>query len=349
MADGPVTIKQLALMLGLAHSTVSRALNGHASVSAETRRQIQELATRQGYVPNSAARSLKTARSRIVGLVIPDIENRYYTTVAKTIADAAARSSRQMMLATTDDAPDREQSAILNLLEAQAEGVVLVPTASPSPATLAMLARLNVVQLLRRNTRIAAPLVAVADAQGIAEATRHLVALGHRRIGYIGSPHAISTGQARLKGFLSVMGRGREAMRQVRLCPPRAEEAEKAFLDLMEGPERPSGLVLGGTRYTAGAIGGALRLGLAIPDDVSLVGYGDGDLLPYLANGLTTLALPEQEMANACVAQLGLAEGEGGLTEEKRTPRRTLVYAPRLIVRHSTRAPTDEAPGAGQA
>ena len=337
MADGPVTIKQLALMLGLAHSTVSRALNGHASVSAETRRQIQELAARQGYVPNSAARSLKTAHSRIVGLVIPDIENRYYTTVAKTIADAAARSSRQMMLATTDDHPDREQSAILNLLEAQAEGVVLVPTARPSPATLAMLARLNVVQLLRRHPRIAAPFVAVADAQGIAEATRHLVALGHRRIGYIGSPQTISTGHDRLGGFLSVMGRGPEAMRQVRLCPPRAEEAEKAFLDLMQGAGRPSGLILGGTRYTAGAVGGALRLGLAIPDDVSLVGYGDGDLLPYLANGLTTLALPEQEMANACVTQLGLAEGD-------RTPHRTLVFAPHLIVRHSTRPPTGPLP-----
>lgn len=290
-------------------------------------------------MPNSAARSLKTARSRIIGLVIPDIENRYYTTVAKTIADAAALNARQMMLATTDDRADREQSAILNLLEAQAEGVVLVPTAAPAPETLAMLARLNVVQLLRQHARIAAPFVEVADALGIAQATQHLVDLGHRRIGYIGSHQAVSTGDARLRGFLSVMGRDAETMRRVRLCLPRADEAERALLELMQGADRPSAVILGGTRYTAGAIRGAARLGLAIPDDLSMVGYGDGDLLPYVASGLTTLALPEQEMANACVDLLGLSSDDKG----RHAPPRTLVYPPHLVVRHSTRPPAEDA------
>ncbi|WP_165498150.1 LacI family DNA-binding transcriptional regulator [Siculibacillus lacustris] len=326
----PITIKQLATMLGMAHSTVSRALNDHPAISAETKRRIQELAAHHGYVPNSAARSLKTAKSRIIGLVIPDIENRYYTTIAKTLADAAAPRSRQMMLSTTDDRPDREQSAILNLLEAQAEGVVLAPTADPTPETLAMLARLDVVQLLRHHPQIDAPRVEVADDYGLALSARHLVDLGHVRIGYIGNLSRVSTGAARLDGFLSVVGRDPETLRRVRICPPRADAAEGAFLDLMAGPDRPTGLVLGSARHTAGVLAGAARLGLRIPEDFSLVGYGDGELVPHLANGLTTLALPEQEMADACAALLGLIEPAG---------ERPARFRPTLVVRRSTRAP----------
>lgn len=328
MSSEPVTIKQLAQMLGMAHSTVSRALNDHPAISDETKRRIQDLATRHGYVPNSAARSLKTARSRIIGLVIPDIENRYYTTIAKTFADAAAPRSRQMMLSTTDDRPDREQSAILNLLEAQAEGVVLSPTAEPTRETLAMLKRLNVVQLLRRHPGIDAPHVDVGDAFGLELATRHLADLGHRRIGFLGNHTGISTGSERLAGYLSVMGDGPATRRLVRLCPPNAAAAEVAFLDLMASAERPTGIVLGGARYTAGVLAGAARLGLRIPEDFSLVGYGDGELVAHVANGLTTLALPEQEMADACAALLGLAD------PGVEPPLRSL---PTLVLRNSTR------------
>lgn len=334
--DGPVTIKQLARMLGMAHSTVSRALNGHPAISEDTRRRIRELAAEQGYVPNSAARSLKTAKSRIIGLVIPDIENRYYTTIAKTIADAAATGSRQMMLSTTDDRPDREQSAILNLLEAQAEGVVLAPTADPTPETLAMLKRLDVVQLLRRHPGVEAPFVTIDDAAGLAEATRHLADLGHRRLGYIGNHARISTAAARLEGFLSVAGRDPDTLRRVRHCSPQGETATAAFLDLMNGPDRPTGLVLGGARYTVGVLAGAERLGLRIPEDLSVVGYGDGELVPYLANGLTTLVLPEQEMADTCAAMLGLS-GEGG----RAATGATVVHRPHLVVRRSTRRLAD--------
>jgi LacI family transcriptional regulator len=330
--DGPVTIKRLARMLGMAHSTVSRALNGHPAISEETRRRIQDLAQREGYVPNSAARSLKTAKSRIIGLVVPDIENRYYTTIAKTIADAAAPQSRQMMLATTDDLPDREQSAILNLLEAQAEGVVLAPTADPTAETLAMLKRLDVVQLLRRHPGIDAPFVSVDDVDGLAQATRHLHDLGHRRIGYIGNHTRISTGASRLAGFLSVAGSDPAVLARVRHCTPRVDAAEAAFLDLMRGDDPPTGLVLGGARYTTGVLAGAAKLGIAIPDDLSLVGYGDGEFGPFLANGLTTLVLPEQEMADACAALLGLA-GDGGPA----TGRLDTVHRPHLVVRRSTR------------
>lgn len=326
----PITIKQLASMLGMAHSTVSRALNDHPAISDETKRRVQDLAAEHGYVPNSAARSLKTAKSRIIGLVIPDIENRYYTTIAKTLADAAAPRSRQMMLSTTDDRPDREQLAILNLLEAQAEGVVLAPTADPTPETLAMLERLEVVQLLRHHPGIHAPVVQVDDTYGLALSTRHLRDLGHERIAYMGNHLGISTGSDRLRGFLSVMGEAPSTMSRVRLCPPRVDTAEAAFLDLMAMPERPTALVLGGARYTTGVLAGAAKLGLRIPEDLSIVGYGDGELIAHLGNGLTTLALPEQEMADACAALLGLLD-----PDRERSDR----LKPTLVVRNSTRAP----------
>ena len=329
MLSEPVTIKQLAAMLGMAHSTVSRALNDHPAISDETKKRIRELAAECGYVPNSAAQVLKTARSRIIGLVVPDIENRYYTTIAKTFADAAAPRGRQTMLSTTDDLPEREQLAILNLVQARAEAVVLAPTAAPTAETLAMLKRLKVVQLLRHHPGIDAPFVDVDDSYGLALSTRHLVDLGHTRIGYLGNHTGISTGAQRLAGYLSVVGRTEATLARVRLCPPRAEPAERAFLDLMSGPDRPTAFVMGGARYLAGVLSGAEKLGLRIPDDLSLVGYGDGELVAHLAGGLTTLALPEQEMADACAALLGLATPSSAVRVASR---------PELIIRHSTRA-----------
>jgi LacI family transcriptional regulator len=235
------------------------------------------------------------------------------------------------MLSTTDDLPEREQSAILNLVQAQAEAVVLAPTATPTAETLALLKRLKVVQLLRRHPGIDAPLVEVADTEGLILSTRHLVELGHTRLGYFGNHTGISTGAARLAGFLTVVGDTPEVRRRIRLCPPNAEAAEAAFIDLMSGPDRPTGIVLGGARYLAGVLSGAEKLGLRIPDDFSLVGYGDGELVAHLAGGLTTLALPEQAMADACAALLGLAP-EAAIAGMKSHPE--------LVVRRSTRPPS---------
>lgn len=337
----PITIKQLAQTLGMSHSTVSRALNGHPSISDTTRKRIEQAAAQYGYVPNSAARILKTARSGIIGLVIPDIQNKFYTTVAKAISDAATELHWQMVLAITDDQPARENVAIRSLLKAQAEGVIIVPTAAPTGETLSMLQRLHTLQLLRSHSGIRSPAIKVADRAGISMATEHLQSLGHRRIGFIGPLTEVSTGRERLQGFLDRFPDEATAKDYVQICPPRPQYAAEAFRRLLAMKEPPSGIVLGSPEFTLGVIEAASEDGVRIPDQVSLVGYGDASWGHFVRGGLTTMALPEQDIADACVDMLRVRIGAPKAASGGRGSAESETYfRPSLVLRASTCRPT---------
>lgn len=323
----------------MAHSTVSRALNDHPAISDETKRRIRDKAKQVGYVPNSAARILRTARSGIIGLVIPDIKNDFFSTVARTIAAAAAEHSWQMILAITDDRPDRERYAVRSLLKAQAEGVIIASTAEPQSETADMISRLRAVQLLRSHPRIDAPSIRVAERAGIAAATAHLQELGHARIGYIGPPAELSTGQERLQGFLQRFADEGQTRMRVELCLPRPHLGAEAFNRLLAMPDPPTAIVLGSPEFALGVTLAAEQRGIRIPDDMSLVGFGDSDLNKVLCGGLTAMFLPEQEIADACV-ELMRAE----LGKPRRSPRGAArtndvwLFHPALVMRKSTRA-----------
>jgi LacI family transcriptional regulator len=336
---GPVTIKQLAKVLGMAHSTVSRALNDHPAISDDTKKRIRDKARQLGYVPNSAARILRTARSGIIGLVIPDIKNEFFSTVAKTIAAAAAEHSWQIVLATTDDQPDRERVAIRSLLKAQAEGVIIASTAEPQAETVDMIGRLRAVQLLRSHPRILAPSIKVADRAGIAAATAHLQDLGHVRIGYIGPPAELSTGNERLQGFLQRFADAEAAAQRVQLCLPRSRLGMEAFMRLLAMPEPPTAVVLGSPEFALGATLAATQHGIRIPEDVSLVGFGDSDLNRVLCGGLTAMFLPEQEIADACVELMrSQLENPSGALKAPTRSNDTWLFHPTLVTRNSSRA-----------
>lgn len=327
-------------MLGLSHSTVSRALNDHPAISMETKARIRQAAAKSGYVPNSAARVLRNERSGIIGLVIPDIQNDFYTTVAKTISDAAAEQSWQMILASTDDQPEREKLAIRSLLKVRAEGVIIVPTANPEQETLDMIRRLHTVQLVRSHAGIDAPAITVADRLGVAMATRHLLELGHTRIGYIGTSSQLSTGRERLQGFLGEFSGEMlsYAHSSMQLGPPRSHFGATAFKQLLAAAEPPSAVVLGSPEFALGVMTAAEEEHVRIPDDLSLVGYGDFDWNRLLYGGLTTIALPEQEIADSCVemlcARFENSDMSGFKWEQGSSGR---LYEPHLVVRGSSR------------
>ncbi len=298
----PPTIKQLAILLGLAHSTVSRALNGRPGIHRETRARVQAEAARLGYVANGAARMLKQRSSSVVGLVVPNIRNKFYSSVAKSLADAASEQSHQVMLFTTDDDPVREAQAIRSLVGARARAIVIAATACPEPEALELLQTVRVIQLIRRHPAIAAPVVAVDDALGIELATVHLLAHGHRRIAYIGASIELSTGRHRFDGFL----RGLAAAGQVPvqdwivLGPPRAEVGAAA-LGRMLTAARPTALVVGSPEQAKGVLQEAARRGVAIPKALSVVCYGDRSWYELVFGGLTAVRLPEEEIARTCI------------------------------------------------
>ena len=190
-----------ARALNISHTTVSRALADSPKISVETKLRVRHAVEELGYVPSASAGMMRGARSSLIGLVVPDPQNDFYATVAKTVADALAARSMQLLLSVTDDDSERELRELRGLLETRPAGISIVPTAKPRPETVSLLKHVETVQLVRKQESLGANSVLIKDREGTFAATQHLITYGHKRIAFIGGDASLSTGRDRLAGF----------------------------------------------------------------------------------------------------------------------------------------------------
>lgn len=338
-----ITIKDIARLVGVAPSTVARALADHPHVHEATKARVREAAAALGYVAHTPARMMRGGTSRLIGLLIPDVRNDFYSTAAQAIAETAANAGYQVVLGITSDDPQREQGQLHGLVSARAAGVIVVATARPTKESLALLAQVAHVQLIRRHPSIHAPWFGIDDAAATRIAAEHLLALGHRRIAYIGGDLGLSTGQARFAGF-------REALATRGLAPdPRhcahgpGESAFSAATTrrILTQRVRPSALVLAGSRLTVGALEAIRALDLAVPADLSVVGFNDSAALGWWGGGVTSIGLPVFDIALACASGLLATLKPGAPTAGGATTARPsqATFAPFLVERGSTARP----------
>lgn len=329
-----MTIKNLAAILGLSHSTVSRALNNHPAISQATKESVMQAAREYGYIPNNAARALRNAGSGAFGLIIPDIQNDFFIAVTNALARESAESDWQMMLAITDDRPETELNALRRMMAASVDGIIIAPSARPLAETEALIARTRAVQLLRQHPGIQAPGIAIDEYSGIQLAVQHLQQLGHTRIGYIGSSGELSTGRARLQGFLQQFDPDQQAaLREIiHTGPPQVAFGVEAFSQMMDSARPPSALVLGSQRYTLDILLAAKARGIRIPEDLSVVAYGDVPWGGLLEMTLTRIILPAQAITDACLACIRQIMGD------ERDALSNAIFAPQLVEGDSSRA-----------
>lgn len=327
------TLKDLAKLLNVSVSTVARALQDSPQISAATKARVRSAAAKLGYVAHSGARAVRLGRSSLIGLIIPDVQNEFYGTLAKALAQCCDAGGFQLVLAITEDSAESEARQVRALSEARVAGIVIIPSPTPERDTIALLHRTPAVQLVRRIDALAQPWFGIDDEAALMQATGHLLDLGHRRIGYIGGTVSLSTGAARLAGYHAAFVRrglcGSAAL--VRLGVPRSSFAEKAFEELWRGSERPTGVVTGGARLTTGLIEAIGRLGLRVPEDISVVGYGDATMW---GSDLTTIRLPARELAMACGDFL-LRRIRDGVTEAENSACQ-VTHRATLTIRSST-------------
>lgn len=299
----PVTLKDLARRLNLSISTIGRALTDDPQISIATRDRVKAAAAELGYVAHSAARSMRSGRSSLVGLIIPDIENEFYGTLAKALAEVFSAADLQLVLAITEDDPASEEKQVRSLLEARVAGLVITSSPRPTRQTIALLARSPSVQLIRRISGLTAPWFGIDEEEALRLGTRHLVELGHERIGYVGVSTSLSTGRSRLAGYQQALREAglTEEPHLIRVGRPRAPFGAAAFDEMWQADKRPTAIVTAGARLTIGVLQAAAKAGVGIPEDVSVVGYGDA---PWWNEALTTISLPVREIALACGAFL---------------------------------------------
>lgn len=334
------TIKDIAAHLGMAHSTVSRALNDHPHTSEETKLRVRRAAAELGYIANSGARLMRLGRSSLIGLIVPDVENPFYSAAAKVMAESCAAEGFQLLLAVSEDDPEQEQQHVQALREARAAGVAVALTANPRRQTLTLLRQIPVVQFVRRNPAMPSDAVGIDDTEGTRLATSHLLDLGHRHIAFVGGLEELSTGAARVGGY-------RQALRDakvkadpalVKFGRPRPEFGREALLELLHGRIRPTAVVLGSSQLTLGALDAISATGISIPSGLSLVGYGDPEWFRLWKPSITTIGLPLKDISATAASLLFRRIREAGAEPAERTGLHA-PFLPNLIIRGSTAKP----------
>ncbi len=335
-----VTIKHIAQHLGVAASTVARALSQDTRISAATRAKVAQAAQELGYVAHSAARQMRSQRSHLVGLVIPDVLNAFYSTAAQAISQSFDEAGYQLVLCISEDRPEVEMRQVRSLAEARVDGIVWVPTARPLAQTTTWLRSIAHVQLIRKCAALESDWFGIDDAATTEKATRHLLELGHRRIAYIGGPKALSTGADRLKGYMRAMqGAGAHVDPGAVFCDaPDALNGRRVMAHLLSRGDPPSAVVISTARGTEGALEALRQHDVAVPGSLSVVGFNDSPAIAWWGPGLTTMRMPVREVASASAGHLIRVLGQA---KSAPAPALGMVthYPPTLMVRGSTARP----------
>ncbi|MFD7655029.1 LacI family DNA-binding transcriptional regulator [Actinosynnema sp. NPDC059797] len=329
----PVTLEEVARVAGVSRATVSRVVNGVATVDRELRQVVEKAISTTGYAPNRAARSLVTRRAGAIGLVLPDegrtLHDPYFGRVVSGVLPVIRPLGVQLVLTTTD--PGGHQEVVDDVRQRRLDGVILIHThdADPLPRLLTE-SNLPVVLAARPVRPMSITYVDVDQAAGAALAVDHLVARGCRRVATITGPLEAPAGQDRLRGF-------REAVSRHGLPEPLVVEGDfsreggaAAAHRLVADPERGfDGLFVASDLMATGALPVLRHRGLRVPEDVKVVGFDDSSPAVECDPPLTTVRQPVEDMA-AEMARL-LVER----VERPDRPISSVVFAPTLVVRRS--------------
>jgi len=295
-----VTTRDIAERLSLSVSTVGRALAQDSRISIGTRLRVQQKAAELGYAGNHAARMMRGAPSTVVGLVVPDVRNSFYSTAAHALTEIMGCRGYQVLLCETGDDADLELAQVKGLVAAQVSGVIVVPAPHPRRESARLLAQLPHVQFLRRHPSLSGPWFGLDDRAILRAATGHLRGIGHTRIAYLGGTPDFSTSRQRLTGYLDVVGDDADQRLIVSTPPGSVAAARAALAGLLDRARPPSAVVTGSVRITEGVLAELRARQVSVPADLSVVGFGDEPGFSWWGAGLTTMDLPVHEVATAC-------------------------------------------------
>jgi DNA-binding LacI/PurR family transcriptional regulator len=301
------SIKDIARLAKVSHPTVSRALQNSPLVNAETAAKIKKIAEDTGYRASAVARGLVTRRTRSIGLVVTTVDDPFAGEVACGIEQAANDLGYAVFLANSNADPRRERSVVQAFAERRVDGII-VTSSRVGAEYLPMLADLDVPMVLVNDQYPGAFVhsVKIANPEGSRMAADHLIALGHRRIAYVGDRSGYQSDTERFEGYrealahagiafapeLAVRGDGR---------PEAAVEAVRSLLAL----ERPPTAICCYNDMTAlGAMRAIRAHGLRVPDDISVTGFDDLFFAGYLDPALTTVRQPMRRMGQLAMENL---------------------------------------------
>ena len=332
--NGKIDIRGVAARAGVSIATVSRTMNHVPTVDAALAERVWEAVKELNYLPNTQARALVSGKSKLLGLIVSEITNPFFPELIQEFENVAVRHGYELLIASTNYERKKMEECARRMLERKVDGVAVMTFGIEDFLFERFAAdKVPVVFVDAAPERPMSSALAVDYRVGISEGVRHLVGLGHTKIGFITGPLRLRSAQARRTAFVDAMRRAKMGVEKSWIVEGEhtLESGRDAIVKLLAMKERPTAVMCSNDMTAIGVQHGLFEAGLRVPDDLSLIGFDDIHLAEYTIPPLTTVRMSCKDLAERAVG--GLLAHLKGAAEEAAGKIPT-----RLIVRQTTGA-----------
>ncbi len=325
------SMKDVAKAAGVSTATVSRVLANNAPIRPETRERVMQAVATLNYRPNLIARSLRAQKSAKIGLVVSDIRNPFFTAIGRAVEDAAYEQGYSVLMCNTDENPEKEKMYLNILHDESVAGVIFSPTHQFSASTENFQSGMPFVIIDRTVKTDKADMVLLDNISAGYELASHLIENGYCKLaGLFGN--ASTTGKDRQRGFQNALKEHDLNPIAVHFIEPRIKHGYAMTMELLAQAERPDAIFTSNSLLTAGAFQAIRDCGLAIPNEIALVGFDETTWGTLVAPPITLIAQPTEEIGLTATELLFQR-----INEPKRSPK-TVILKGKLLVRGSSAA-----------
>ena len=335
-------LKEVAESAGTSIATASRVLNNTGYIAEETRARVLQAAAALNYSPNLRAKGLRQQRSHFIGLLLPNLLNAYYTTLADAISQLLAGRGYQILLSSTRDDPAIQEATLQQMVGYDVAGVIWVP-AEPGKKLLEFIQvqQIPTVAIVRKVEGSLLDTIVFEDFDGSQAATQHLISLGHQRIAYIGGDVKYNSNRDRWQGYLKAVREAGLPVDEslVKLGTLRSSWGAIAAGELLHLPKPPTAIFVASNAIMAGVMRILQQNRVRVPEEVSLICFDDLDWFSFSNPPISAVATSYQRLAEAAVELLlRRIEGEAGAD----MPPVEFRIGYELVIRRSTAAPGEK-------
>jgi LacI family transcriptional regulator len=332
-----VTIKDIARELKVSISTVSRALTDHPDISPGTKQLVRNFVEKMRYSPNAIALSLRNQRTKIIGVIVPEIVHHFFSEVISGIDEEAVKAGYNVMFFQSNERYDREIMNIQSIMASRADGVLISfakDTGNFNHIRQLIEDKIPVVLFDRATDEIETDKVIVDDFEGAFNAVEYLIKTGCRRIAHYAGPQHLQTHYLRKRGYISALEKNGLPLQDDLIIPSDSyESALEVTSALMQKPDPPDAIFAVNDMTAVGALNAIRALGLRIPEDVSVVGFTNGLVSTVTDPLITTVSQHGFEIGRKATEILIKRIHEEGKSFKPITE----IIKTELVIRDSTR------------
>ncbi len=339
MKKGRVTLKDIAAKLNISPSTVSRALNDHPAIGSRTKKAIQTLARELNYQPNPMALGLLQKKSNTIGVIVPEITSHFFSAIITAIQDVIGPTEHNIMICISNESYEEEVTLVRKLFRMRVDGILVSPASDTKNFDhFKNLQKddIPVVVFDRDCPGLDSDKVLVDDYSGAYQAVEYLVFSGCTKIAHLGGPLNLSTTKHRLQGYLDALEKNNIPIRNEYIQHVKGfthKDGTKPAKKLLELENVPDAIFAINDHIAASAMHLAKKMGLDIPDDISIVGFDDEPHSLYFSPALSTVWQPVYSLGMLSARILLKRIKDKNSKEEFRVE----IFKPELVVRDSSR------------